>query len=362
MAISVVLTFIGGHYIAAQEQARIDNGVFFKIEGNGLKKPSYALGTMHYVHGDYVHKIEGFDSIFNSVECLAEELPTAILLDPESMQNDLEPDFQLTRMDSIKLNSMYPEILAEWTDTARADAFTRYLTTGQLDSLDNFFERIQFDLILKSANPQLTEAKLYRRMEPFTVIKLISPLVQAQIAKDYILAGYPMDYQMIDYKVKEMAQKANEDFATSHPETQSPRYLIVGLDSSYAFRKYQESKAEGIKELIKDFSTHTLTKRIYDTAIMNKRVLDIYADADKNYQEGNGKKVLQLMIQAEPSAYNDKYMVNGRNDYWMTQLPGLMQQHSTLMVVGLAHLLPLEQSEGVLQLLQKQGYKVTRLK
>ena len=55
LAVSVLMT--GAAPLAAQQKGqKVPDGVFFKIEKKG-QQPSYALGTVHYVHGDYMHEI-----------------------------------------------------------------------------------------------------------------------------------------------------------------------------------------------------------------------------------------------------------------------------------------------------------------
>ena len=65
LAVSVLMT--GAAPIAAQQKGqKVPDGVFFKIEKKG-QQPSYALGTVHYVHGDYMHEIPGLDSILGTI-------------------------------------------------------------------------------------------------------------------------------------------------------------------------------------------------------------------------------------------------------------------------------------------------------
>ena len=52
-------------------------------------------------------------------------------------------------------------------------------------------------------------------------------------------------------------------------------------------------------------------------------------------------------------------MLDDRNADWLTKMPAIMQQKSTLFVVGIAHL---PGDKGVLQLLKNAGYKVKAVK
>ena len=48
---------------SASAQKKQPNGIFFEISGNGLKQPSYILGSNHEVNGSFVHQIPQFDDI-----------------------------------------------------------------------------------------------------------------------------------------------------------------------------------------------------------------------------------------------------------------------------------------------------------
>ena len=92
----------------------IAGGLLWKITGNGLKEPSYLLGTNHAMSGDFVDSIPGFWDAFNSVEQLIMEYditkprrldsikPTNIL--PENITyDDLLDDDEIAVLDSILL-------------------------------------------------------------------------------------------------------------------------------------------------------------------------------------------------------------------------------------------------------------------
>ena len=92
----------------------IDGGLLWEITGNGLKEPSYLLGTNHAMSGDFVDSIPGFWDAFNSVEQLVMEYditkprrvdsikPTNIL--PENITyDDLLDDDEIAVLDSILL-------------------------------------------------------------------------------------------------------------------------------------------------------------------------------------------------------------------------------------------------------------------
>ena len=362
-----MLICAGGHCIHAQKKTQqVPDGVFFKIEGKGLKQPSYALGTMHYVHGDVMHDVPGLDSILNTITCLATELSMDAILHPETVET--APNLKLTRSDSIKANSMLPEIFEDFADTSQPDAYTRTLTPEQLDSLDKAMQYLQVDdVIRRMAEMQgqpVGEGKIYRTANPITLIQLMQALSVTQAAKYYTERGYSMDYQQIDHKIMLTVNAMNEqrakDKAAGKAGKDTESIYCVGLDSTYAYRQMQESSTT-IKDLLNDLTTEHLARLVYNGAINFYRVGTTFEACEPLYRTGHGKEVVQAMANIETRVYNNDLLGDGRNRYWMTQLPALMSKHSTLIAVGLAHLLPTANSEGVLSMLQKKGYKITKI-
>lgn len=352
--------FVGSQCINAQKKSKtpdVPDGIFFKIEGKGLKQPSYALGTMHYVHGDYMHHIEGFDSILATIGCLATELKMDYILHPETVE--VNPNFRLTRMDSIKLNSMLPDIIAEFqvTDGGGSDVYERTFTPSQIDSLDRAMEYLQVDQLIRGLaqmqGQEVPEGKIYRHASPLELTQLLQALSVTQAAKYFVERGYSQDYQQLDHKVMLTVNDMNENKGAD--------ILCVGLDSTYAYRQMQENSTT-IKDLVSDLTAEHLARLIYRAAINYHRVGQTFEHCMPLYDQGHGQEVVDAMAAIESKTYSDPQLVDGRNRYWMEQLPALMKANSTLICVGLAHLVPTSGSEGVLSMLKKKGYKITKLK
>lgn len=352
-----VFVATGGHCAFAQKKAKnteVPDGIFFRIEGKGLKQPSYALGTMHYVHGECMHNIAGLDSILGTIGCLATELKMEYLLHPETVETS--PDLKLTRMDSIKVNSMLPDILAQFTDADGSDVYEQVLTAAELDTLDRAMEYLQLDDLVRGLaqmqGQAVPEGRIYRRANPLQVSQLLQTLSVTKAALYYVGQGYSQNYQQLDHQVMLTVNGMNEQKGAD--------ILCVGLDSTYAYKQMQEGSST-IKDFVKDMSAEHLARLIYRSAKQFSTVGQTFEQCAPLYLEGRGREVVDAMASVEPDAYGNAQLVDGRNRYWMSQLPALMKQHSTLICVGLAHLIPTSGSEGVLSMLQKQGYKITKI-
>lgn len=333
------------------------DGVFFKVEGNGLKQPSYLLGTVHLIHGDYIHKIAEFDSLLNDIKCLATELKMEYILHPETVNTT--PNLALTHEDSVKASTLIPLVLAEYADTTQGDVYERYLSKEQLDSLDTAMQFLNLDAIIKML-PQaqgLQGENFYRRIDPFSMAQLGPTLLTVKQMQNAIMSGYSQNYEMMDHAIMLTVNARNENYRKSHPDTDA--VFCVGLDSTYAYRAYQESKSTNVKEILDGLTTKKMVDFIYTKFMSLYKTGQALDQAETLYREGKGNAIIKLVTAAEPESYSDKALVDGRNQYWMTQIPALMQKGETLVAVGLAHLLKTPASEGIVSMLRKQGYKVT---
>ncbi len=335
------------------------DGVFFKVEGKGLKQPSYLLGTVHLIHGDYIHKIAGLDSLLDNVGCLATELKMEYLLHPETVKQT--PDLGLSHEDSVRAETLIPPILAEFSDTSMADPYTRCLTPAQIDSLDAAMQFFNFDAIIKMLPQTQALAALgsYRRIDPFSMAQIAPVLLTVKQLQNSLMSGYSQTYQMMDHAIMLGVNAKNEAYRAQHPEADKDAVVCVGLDSTYAYVQYQESKSVNIKELLDGMSTKKMVDFIYAKLMSVYKSGLALEQVESLYSQGKGADIVKLVSEAEPDGYNDKTLVDGRNRYWMTQIPSLMKKQSTLVAVGLAHLLPTPASEGLVSMLRKQGYKVT---
>jgi uncharacterized protein YbaP (TraB family) len=335
------------------------DGVFFKVEGKGLKQPSYLLGTVHLIHGDYTHKIAGLDSLLDRIGCLATELKMEYLLHPETVKQS--PDLGLSHEDSVKAETLIPPIMAEFTDMTQADPYSRYLTPEQLDSLDASMKFFNLDAIIK-ALPQgqgLQGENFHRRIDPFSMAQLAPTLLTVKQMQNSIMSGYSQNYEMMDHTIMLGINSKNEAYKKEHPDAKQDHVLCVGLDSTYAYVQYEESKSVNIKELLNNMTTKSMVDFIYGKLMNIYKTGLALEQVESLYRQGKGNDIIKLVAEAEPDGYYNKELVDGRNQYWMTRIPSLMKKQPTLVAVGLAHLLQTPASKGIIAMLQEQGYKVT---
>ena len=345
---------------AQQKGQQVPDGVFFKLEKKG-QKPSYALGTVHYIHGDYMHEIPGFDAILSNIECLATEMEMEQMVHPDEQATVATLMAKLKDFDTSKLEREMPAVIAEFMDTTATDAYTRYLTPQQLDSLDLVAAYYQVNDHLASMSPVQGE-KAYRYALPYLLPSLWQQQTMSKITQFYKdVRGYTGQYNLLDIMIAKKANELNEAYAAEHPDKQ-PRILSVGLDSINASNTI-DSQSDLINLILNDLSTKNLVQLIYRGGVAQYELSNRMGQIDSLYRSGKGQEIAELLNSLPESdrVFANDVLVEGRNRYWMTQLPQLMKDKQTLIVVGLAHLLNTENSEGILSMLQKQGYKITKI-
>ena len=361
LAVSVLMT--GAAPLAAQQKGqKVPDGVFFKIEKKG-QQPSYALGTVHYVHGDYMHEIPGLDSILGTITCLASEMGMEEMIHPDQQASIATLIAKLQGFDASKLEREMPAIIAEFMDTTKTDAYTRYLTPQQLDSLDLVAAYYQVNDHLASMSSVQGE-KAYRYALPFLLPSLWQPLTMSKIVQFYKdVRGYTGEYKLLDVMIATKVNEMNEAYAAEHPDRSQPCIKSVGLDSINASNTLIDSQSDMINLLLNDLSAKSLVQLVYRGGLSQYEICSRIGQIDSLYRSGKGSATIDLLsdLPESESLFGNDLLVEGRNRYWMTQLPQLMKDRPTLIVVGLAYLLNTPGSEGVLSMLQKQGYKITKV-
>ena len=205
--------------------------------------------------------------------------------------------------------------------------------------------------------------KAYRYALPFLLPSLWQPLTMSKIVQFYKdVRGYTGEYKLLDVMIATKANELNEAYAAEHPDKQ-PRILSVGLDSINASNTLIDSQSDMINLLLNDLSAKSLVQLVYRGGLSQYEICSRIGQIDSLYRSGKGSATIDLLsdLPESESLFGNDLLVEGRNRYWMTQLPQLMKDRPTLIVVGIAYLLNTPGSEGVLSMLQKQGYKITKV-
>ena len=295
-------------------------GMFFRISGNGLTKPSYILGTMHSIPGDFVYTLPCFEEIMGSVEQLVTEY------DFEEQWKDL-PHRNPTK---AEMDSLYRHIMSLYTDAdGRVRSFLddlpkkkRKIVQEALSSYFGFTDPAQWTYEYVDRNLSVEVQK--------SLLKEVN-----SFGYDFHI-GYLVDHYLID------SVAANYHLP------------VIGLDKKDAAKRYTNEKKSleilwGEKTKRKDYSNILAT----DVLRFRNYIIGTKAHSDHYLK---GKFFWLYNTSSNPSEMKQ------RNSWWMKQIPGLIQEKSSFIEVGVAHLWNGKNYKGILGELKKMGYTIERLK
>ena len=277
--------------------------LLYKISGNGLKAPSYIVGTYHLAPASFVDEIEGMSEAFAAVEQVYGEI------DMQSAQS-----VQLAMMSSMMLpEGKYVDDMFSAEEMERINAFVR--------------KNMGMDL----THPMLREQ--LGRMRPSVLAMQLGLLEFMKVTPNF----NPND--LIDSYFQKEARK---------------RGLAVGGFESAEFQielLYGESTDEEERE--------ALLKLVDD----KDKILEEMQAMTNAYFSFDMKGIHELTIRSveigDMTVEEFREMITDRNHNWVEAMPDIMAAKPTLFVVGAGHL---PGDEGVLELLKAQGYKVKAVK
>lgn len=290
-----LLTLLGG---ISSVQAQL----LWKVEGNGLERPSYVLGTFHMAKADFTDSIRGLnaalencDQVYGEVNALDEKPDTAFI--KKMMGEKYLPEG--TTLDSL-------------------------LTPEEMTRVNECFKTL---LNLDLTNPMYAAVK---KLKPSVLCNLLT-------AKLYSEAEPNMQTEPFDKQLQVYAREHGKE---------------IGGFETMAFQVELLHKMSPVKRQV-EILVGTVD-HLEEGRDMIKDMFRIYYAQDL---EALGK--LYEAQQNTPFGFTTEQtgiMIYKRNADWVDKMPALMQKGSTLVTVGCAHL-PGER--GLLQLLKNKGYSVT---
>ena len=295
--------FFGSLFLALAFYGSANAQLLYKISGNGLKSPSYIVGTYHLAPASFADEIKGMSDAFAAVEQVYGEVD---MLDTQAEQ--------IAMMQAMMLpEGKYIDDMFSAEEMERINAYVR----GAMG----------MDL----SHPMLREQ--LGRMRPSVLAMQLGLLEFIKITPNF----NPND--LIDSYFQKEARK---------------RGLVVGGLETTEFQMellYGESTDEEERE--------ALLKLVDDKEAM---LAEMQAMTDA-YFSFDMKSIHQLTIQnvetGEMTPEEFAEMITDRNRRWVEAMPAIMAAKPTLFVVGAGHL---PSKEGVLELLKAEGYKVKAVK
>lgn len=270
--------------------------LLWKVSGNGLDRPSYVIGTHHLA------PLSVKDSIANLQQAIDQT---------EQVYGEIVMD-----------DANNPEILMKMQQAMMLPADT---------TLKSFYTQAQYDTIAAVVKNYMgVDLALFDKLKPATIT------TQLSVA---------------------LAMKSLKGF---NPQEQ--------LDTWFQTQARQAGKKVGSLETIDMqinvlYNSQTLTRQallLYCTATHIEQGVDQSLRMNQAYMKQNLDELLAIIEEKMNDACDStpeeiSTLIYGRNANWARQFPSIMKQSPTLFVVGAGHL---PGPQGLLKLLQKQGYTV----
>lgn len=316
------LCFWGGSCSVQSKQTNSlqdeDGGLLWKISGNGLQKDSYLLGTMHSVGRTYLDSIPGFRKVFRSVQQIA-------------IEQDVFTEDSIGRVSRRTL----PAYVYMPEDT------TYEMLYRQTDYLF-------VDSILREGNSRYFRYKPLFWFDFWSSRKLSQKVKNKQSTMDIfiLLMGFQNNKKIYFMETLEEVERRRHN-------VDSLRYSIINL----------QQQAIVLCEILQDTATlgddRGMAEKLYKkqklSAIME---LDSMAkkrsDVTKWNVDNKTKQEYKKYIE-----YYSNVIGRDRNEKWMKNLVPMINNDSSLIAVGAAHLIG---DHGLIAQLRKLGYRVTPIR
>lgn len=291
-----------------------DNAVLFKITGNGLKSPSYIMGSFHYIDGrtltDFPHLVE----IYSQVEqcCFETDM-------------DYQPTSAATTSQQQQAELQLSDIMLPYDST-----YTKIIGPEKAKVINSMIANVA-----QASIPDLKPAYAKQIIQSGSLVRMLG--LNTELAST--------GFQQMDYFYHTKAKTDGKRIAwLESPETQQ-----AILD------KMDKMKKEQTIDMVKEIN------ELYDYCANFDSLMTAYDNIHASYHAGKGMDVINCLpsTSGADSQTSSLMNVDERNTAWVSQMPEMLKAHSTLFIVGLAHILPYKGTEGIVSRLRKLGYEVT---
>ncbi len=272
--------------------------IFYKVEGNGLKSPSYIFGTHHLAPLSIIDSIPGCrEALKNAGEIVGE---IDMTIDQMTLAMKMQP-YMMAPQDSTLSKVIKPED----------------------------FARINEEFKKWAPMPGM-ELTMLEPMKPMVVTSMVA----IQIVKDK-LPGFNPTEQLDTY-----FQLQGKEAGKKIKGLESPEFQAQILYAAEPISK----QAANLVEMLDNPQ-----KNIENAEKLNKA-----------YLNQDLESLFSTMVDDEDASpeYLDR-IVNSRNANWLKSLPEILKGNSCFIAVGALHL-PGE--KGIIEGLKKLGYTVTPIK
>lgn len=281
--------------------AGVNAQLLWKVEGKGLQKPSYLLGTHHFIPASFIDSIAGAREVIDSCDVVYGEMA-------------------LSDIDPVQTRKIMAEFVVAPSDSTLTDV----MTSQQLDSLTVFLKGISSDDYKLETDNLVMFKPAFVNQAIIQLISMSTPVGE----------GENMDGN-IDIYVQEYARIRNKE--------------IKGLET---FRQQCQ--------LLYGQPIHKQVDDLMQTLRDPRSLIDDDIELKEAYKHGDIEKLEEMFRDPEKlSAADRKILLDNRNAVWIETIEQIMPRQSMFIAVGLGHLLT---DTGLIKMLRGRGYTVEAMK
>ena len=273
--------------------------LLYQISGNGLEQPSYIVGTYHLAAPAFVDSIAGLRQVLDQCQQVYGEIEQSEMLDPA---NTMKYQQALMLPEGMTLSQLFtPE------EMERIKTYATNLAGPTADLLLKQMEQMSPSAV-STTFELLTYIKKSMRLDVTSTIDIYLQRCAIEMGKK--VGGL----ETVDFQLEAL---------------------------------YKGQTLERQKQML---------LCLVDHADFNEEMADNIINC-YHAQDLEGLKAamdLKLGNECDNTPEEDARLIYNRNADWLTKMPDIMKEQSTLFVVGAAHLIG---EKGVLNLLREAGYE-----
>lgn len=275
--------------------------IFYKINGNGLEKPSFIFGTHHLAPLSFLDSINGLQDALNQSDAIVGEI-----------------DLTLPQMELAMKMQQYTMAPADST-------LSKLLSPEEFEQANNKFKNLKISMM-----PGI-DLNMLGMMRPMTITSLISlDIINKQ------MPGFNPEQQLDKYFQTEGKKTGKKIIALETPEFQG-KLLYTSIPLT--------TQAKNLLKLLDN------PEKAVDSA---KELNQKYLSQDLEGLE----KLSNEEMDSESEAFMNALLYK-RNSDWLDKLPTILKENSCFIAVGALHLAG---EKGILEGLRKLGYNVEPIK
>lgn len=296
--LSLILAFVS--IVCANAQ------LLYKISHKNIEKPSYIVGTYHLAPATFIDSIPGAKDVLNAVDVVCGEV---VMSEMESRENQKK----------VQQAMMLPD----------GKSLTDIFTTDEMQRINDYMDNL---LGMNLNNPILKS-----QMGKMTPMALSTQLQLVQYMK--VTPNFnPL--KLIDAHFQKAAKKAGKQVAG----LETVDFQIEALYKSTTIERQKQQ----LLCMVDNAEYHALQMKELSAAFFTQDIQALWEVTEEKM--GN---------QCDSTPKEEEILIYGRNAAWVEKMPAMMENASTLFVVGAAHL---PGDKGVLELLKARGYTVEAVK